>query len=672
VSTTDCARFRLGFRCLWVLRLSALAVMVPCGVSAADEQKSDSILQLEPVVVTATKTPVPRSQVTTPVEVLTEEDFQRRNIKTIPEALRLSQGLAVFSNGGPGANTTIRMRGGTPSQTLVVVDGVIMNSGTTGSFNFGNLMTDNIEKIEILRGAQSTMWGSDAMGGVIHITTKRGRGAPQANAFVEYGSFLSIREGGSVSGKQGPVDFSASLSRWDFTGFSAVNYRRGAMERDAYRNWTGSAQLGVELPKEGRVSFQFRWMNDDVEIDNSSTFNDGPFDLFKAKTSNQQFVYSGIYHQPVTPWWDQLLTLARTDSRSDTQPGTLQRSVMTGEFSPASPFNDTLITTQNNRLEWQHNFQLSEAWLVTAGYQFREARGTNEGEFFEKVLSSHAGFAQAQFNLWDRLFATAGVRQEAHNIFGDATTYQVTGGYVIKETGTKVRASYATGFRVPSINESFFPNFGNPDLEPEKNQALDVGLDQQLFGERLTVGVGYFWSRYRQLIANVFDPVACTELSVFGFCAQNIGSAKTQGWEANAKLVLAEGLPFMKLLDLQGQYTYTLTRDLETGDRLPRWPVHQGSLVLTYQPTDPLVVTATFRYVGSRFNTTGNQQRLPAFHVLNLAASYNFTPSVQGYVRAENLLDRQYEEILFFGTPVRSVYGGVRVSFDVPVGRDNP
>jgi vitamin B12 transporter len=161
-------------------------------------------------------------------------------------------------------------------------------------------------------------------------------------------------------------------------------------------------------------------------------------------------------------------------------------------------------------------------------------------------------------------------------------------------------------------------------------------------------------------------------LSPFGFCAQNIGAAKTQGWEANARMVLAEGLPFMKLLDLQGQYTYTLTRDLETAARLPRWPVHQGSVVLTYQPNDPLILTATFRYVGSRFNTTGNQQPLPDFHVINVAASYAFTPSIQGYVRVENLLDRQYEELLFFGTPVRSVYGGVRVNFDLPVGSTNP
>lgn len=667
-----CARFGLFLQCAYVLCILGLCLLLPDRSSASDESVSEPVVQLEPVVVSATKTPVLKRHLNSPVEVITEEEIQRRNIKTIPDALRLSQGLAVFSNGGPGTNTTIRMRGGSTSQMLVVIDGTIMNSGTTGAFNFSNLTVDNIEKIEVLRGAQSTLWGSDAMGGVIHITTKRGRGAPKANAFIEYGSFNSIREGGGLSGQHGPVDFSLSLSRWDFSGFSTINHRRGAVEGDSYRNWTASANFGVALPKEGRLSFQFRWMNGDIDLDNSSTFGGGPFDVFKLKTTDREFIYSATYVQPITLWWDQQLTLARTDLTSDTQPGTLERSVVTGAFSPASPFNDTIITNQTNRLEWQHNFHLGEAWLVTAGYQFREAQGVNVGQFDRKALSSHAGFANVQFNMWDRFFATAGLRHEAHNTFGDATTYQVTGGYTIKETGTKLRASYATGFRVPSINESFFPNFGNPNLEPEKNQALDVGIDQHLFGDRLTVGVGYFWNRYRQLISTVFDPVECAGLSPFGFCAQNIGSAKTQGWEANARLVLAEGLPFIKLLDLQGQYTYTLTRDLETGDRLPRWPVHQGSLVLTYQPYEPLILTASFRYVGARFNTTGNQQPLPDFHVVNVAASYAFTSSIQGYVRAENVLNRDYEEILFFNTPVRSVYGGVRVSFDVPVGKVEP
>lgn len=669
MSTKFLYRFSLRV-CSWVLVSLALHAGFPHWVLALDDPNSEPVHTLDPMVVTATKTPVPASHLTSAVEVITAEDFKRRNIKTVTEALKLSQGLAVFSTGGAGTTTSVRMRGGSADQTLVLIDGAIMNSPTLGLFNFAHLTTDNIEKIEILRGAQSMVWGSDAMGGVINITTKRGSGSLKASGFFEYGSFNSIREGGSLSGQMGPVDLAMSLSRWDMQGFSAINYRRGAVERDAYRNWTGSTRLGVSLPKDGRFDFTFRWINSDVNFDNSF----GPADVYKLRTTNQRFIYSGMYFQPLTDWWDQQLTLSRTDEDSDTQAGTFQQFL----DSPPPPtpvlgFNNSKIDTQTNRIEWQHNLQIGNPILLSLGYQYRQNQGENRSStpFPEKTISSHSGFAQVQLNLWDRLFATGGFRQESNNKFGDSTTYRVTGGYLLKETGTKVRASYATGFRAPDINELFFPNFGNPDLKAEKSQSMDVGIDQNLFGNRLSFSVGYFWNRYRQLITTVFDPVACGGLSAFDFCAQNIGSAKTQGWETSLKLVVARDLPFVKSLDVQGQYTYTLTRDLMTAARLPRWPVHQASAVLSYQPIDPVVMTVSFRYVGSRFNTTGNQQPLPDFHVIHFAASYDVTKNFQGYVRVENILNRNYEEVRFFGTPVRSIYGGVRVQFDLPMADTN-
>ncbi|MCZ6799097.1 MAG: TonB-dependent receptor plug domain-containing protein, partial [Nitrospirae bacterium] len=222
---------------------------------AAIVDDTNDIQVLDPVVVSATKTPVPLSQITSAVEIITEDDFKRRNDRTLVDALRLSQGSAVFSSGGPGTLANVRLRGGTSAQTLVLIDGAIVNSATAGGFNFGTLTTDNIESVTVLRGAQSMLWGSDAMGGVIDIRTKRGTGTPVARIFSEYGSFNSFREGGSLAGQAGPVDVSMSLSRWDMTKFSSVNYRRGASERDALRNWQASSLVGVNLPGDGRVEF---------------------------------------------------------------------------------------------------------------------------------------------------------------------------------------------------------------------------------------------------------------------------------------------------------------------------------------------------------------------------------------------------------------------------------
>src|SRR5215813_4453554 len=165
------------------------------------------VLETPEVVISATKTPIPVKEVTSAVEVITGEQMQQRKVRTVAEALRLAQGLAVFQSGGPGTAVDVRMRGGNPEQTLVLIDGAIVNSATIGSYDFANLTTDNIERIEILRGNQSMLWGSDAMGGVINITTKRGRGTPNISAFADYGSFDTIREGAGLSGKKGPVDF---------------------------------------------------------------------------------------------------------------------------------------------------------------------------------------------------------------------------------------------------------------------------------------------------------------------------------------------------------------------------------------------------------------------------------------------------------------------------------
>ena len=666
------------YRSVLLWAIMALISSVPWSSLARAEApaEAESILETKEVVISATKTPVPVTQLTSAVEVITGEELERRHVKTVVDALRLSQGVTVFSNGGPGTASSVRIRGSNSDQVLVVIDGAIMNSGTLGNFNFANLTTDNIERIEVLRGAQSMLWGADSMGGVINITTKKGAGAPSASAFFEYGSFSSIREGGQASGKTGPVDFSVALSRWDYTGFSAVNYRRGASERDGFHNWQTSARLGVALPYEGRLDFNFRLLQGRTDID--AGFGSTGLDTLGAFTNSQQFVYSASYSQPITTWWNQALTVSRQTENSETFSGTTARNVQTGVVSPPFFFAfRSQIDTLANRVEWQHNFQIGKPLLLTAGYQFRDQQGenrdllTNNLDIPHKVLSSHAGFAQAQLNLWDRVFATAGVRQDEYNVFGSATTYRATAGYLHQETGTKVRSSYATGFRAPTFNQLYFPNFGNPSLKPEKSQSMDIGVDQYLLDNRLTLSGGFFWNHFRDMIVSQQSLAVCGP-DPFGFdplgafCAQNIGAVSTKGWEASMKYAVVRDVPWVKSLDVQAQYTNTLTRDLQQqpGNRVARIPVDQWSLVVSYQPIDPIRINLEGRYVGSRFNDVNNQQPMRAFDVWNLSASYNVTSRVQTYVRLDNIFNEKYEEILLFGTPVRSIFVGLRVNYD--------
>jgi vitamin B12 transporter len=545
-----------------------------------------------------------------------------------------------------------------------MIDGAIVNSATTGSYDFAFLTTDNIERVEILRGNQSMMYGSDAMGGVINITTKRGRGSLAAGGFLEFGSYNSLREGGTVSGEKGPFDFSATLSHWDISSISAINYRRGASELDGMQNWQGSARLGLNLPTKGRLEFDFRWLNSDTKFDGFSNAGN-PADVLGAGSHSNQFVYSGNYFQPLTKWWSSRITAARATDHLTTDPGTSFRDIFTGQTGIPFQFLSD-IRTYSNRIEWQNNFQIAEPLSVIAGYQFREQIGRSTDLFTDKRVASNAGFAEAQLNLWGRVFGTAGVRQDEYNVFGSATTYRFTGGYLHKETGTKIRASYATGFRAPTINELFFPGFGNPNLRAEKSQGGDVGVDQTLFDKRLTLSANYFWTNYRDQILTVFDLAGCPAGS-FGFCPKNFGSSNAKGAEVSIKANILRDLPWAKSLDVQGQFTYTATRNTSTpdNDRLPRWPLQQYTAIISYQPIEPFRLNLEFRFVGQRFNDTNNTQSLPSFDVWNLSSTYDINKQIQGYLRVDNLFDHHYEELLYFGTPGRSVFGGIRANFNL-------
>lgn len=651
------------------LAVSVLIFQIPSvsfGKSPAD---SPEIQTLEPYVVSATKTPIPLSNVTSAVEVITGEDMKQKKMRTVVDALQGAQGVAIFSSGGPGTSANARIRGGNSEFTLVLVDGAIVNSPTTGSFDFSNLTAENIDRIEILRGSQSMLWGSDAISGVINIITKRGEGKPKASAFFEFGSFTSLREGGQVSGKSGPVDFSILISRWDMAKFSSINVRRGASERDPYRNWQVSSRFGVNLPTDGKVDFTLRYTNADLQTDGFAG-NSDPADIFNQKQTTHTLIMTGVYTQPITTWWSQKLTMSRTEDNLEGNSGDSGRNVVTGGNIVPLPSSSCFVATcfgtspidinfTNNRIEWQHNLQILEPIVLVTGYQFREQLAKNPTAFGsdQKRLTSHAGFMELQGNLFDRVFFSGGFRIDSFNTFGNATTYRVTGGYIHKETGTKIRGSYATGFRAPTMNQLFFTIPGiltaDPTLQPVESKSFDVAIEQKLFNDRVKASLGYFWSRFTNLI--VFD------FSSFPGTTINIGKARTWGYEAAVQIKLHE------MVEVNSQYTYTSTRDLSNQNRLPRWPVHQLSTAIRIHPIEPLNFIVIYQYVGTRFDEVSNTNELGAYGVVNVTGTYDVNSYVQLYTRVENLLDDEYEEIRFFGTPIRSIFVGATVKFDVPL-----
>jgi vitamin B12 transporter len=204
-------------------------------------------------------------------------------------------------------------------------------------------------------------------------------------------------------------------------------------------------------------------------------------------------------------------------------------------------------------------------------------------------------------------------------------------------------------------------------LKPEKSQGFDVAVDQSLLGDRVVLSAGYFWTRYRDLILSVSDPVACG-FTLFGFCAQNVGLSRAKGLEASAKFKLVRDQPWIKSLDLQFQYTYTHTDNLTNmNTRLPKWPLNQWSTILSYQPIEGLRTNLEGRFVGQRYNDVTNNQSISSFNVWNFSASYEVSKNILVYTRVDNLFNEKYEEVLFFGTPIRSIFGGMRMNFDMPI-----
>lgn len=660
--------------CVGLIILSLAGFHDPVTAQDIAMAKDAEVVEVPDVVVSATKTETPVRQVTSAVEVITGEELEKRKIKTVIDGLRLSSGVFATSSGGPGTSASVKMRGAFARHTLVMIDGVIVNSPTSGEYDFANLTAENIDRIEILRGAQSMLYGSDAIGGVISIYTKKGSGSPRVGAFMEYGSFATFREGGNISGAKGPFDFSASVSRWDTSNFSAVNYRRGAFEGDGFHNTQVSAKVGAALPNDGRVEFNMRWYDSRNSFDGfDRAFPANPADIFGARSTTRNLILNGTWQQPLTSWWTTKLTLSQANERLLSRNGPVGFSLGNRQFFTPSPASADLEVL-NRRLEWQNDFRIGELLLLTAGYQLRREEGDSPTSFGAaqpvRTISSNAGFAQAQINLWDRLFFTAGGRHDNYNQFEDATTYRVTGSYLLKETGTKFRGSYATGFKAPTLNDLYFQGFGNPNLKPEKSLSMDLGIEQSLFNGRLQLNAGYFWNRFQNLIAFSFSFPPCPPSAFFGVCPINVADAKTQGWEFGFKAEIFKGL------ELRGQYTYTLTRAFDSpgnplgGDkRLPRWPVDQATVGFTYSPIDALRLNIDYRFVGARNNEVFNVSsgKLGVFNIVNLSASYDVTKNWQAYVRVDNLFNEMYEEIIPFGTPIRSIFGGVRMNYDIPL-----
>ena len=590
----------------------------------------------EVIMVTATRTETPVSQLPDSVSIISREQIDQQKATTIFEALRSVPGLNIRKSGSIGRQSEMTIRGSSTSQVLVMIDGVQVNSATTGTFNFANLTTDNIERIEVVRGAQSTLYGSDAMGGLINIVTRKGKGKPKFSIRSEFGTLeRTFNESINSSGSLGKFNYSVDVARVDSDG-------RGS--DDDYDKTNISSKFGYKISETINFDAAMRYNDSMVALDDGA-FRQDP----NRFSQSEDFNMNAVVNQSLTDWWSQSLKFSFADSDlvsiDRANPGTAETT--------NSRFRlDTHIYTGN----WQHTLKYRDIDTFVVGFEFENQSADNRT--FDEALINRGWYFQNQLKLWDRFFFNAGLRLDDNNTFGKDVNPKLSIAYHLKETDTKFKANYGKGFRGPTLNQLFFPNFGNPILDPEESESYDLGFQQYLFDDKFFFGVTYFNNRFSNLIEAV-------DTGGFVFEARNLGFVRTEGIEAEAVIKPFEGLT------LRGTFTKTNTRD-GAKKELRRQPRKQGSVNINYSFLDKFNINVDDTIVGNSRDGTDGGGITPTgrptirtntgVHKLDAALSYDYSEHLQVYTRAENVLDIQYDEILGFRSAGARFFFGVKLS----------
>jgi vitamin B12 transporter len=625
--------------------LVLLAVLLACPfqASAADDDTSSPPVSLPPVVVTPTRLPTPENEVGSSITVIPSEEIERKQERTLPDALKDVPGLNVIQTGGPGGQTSVFIRGANANQTKVFIDGIDATDPATGTFNFEHILTWDIDRVEIVRGPQSGLYGADAIGGVVNIITKTGTGPAQFGGSIEGGSFGTFNQNVGVKGSLDRFNYYVDFAHWNssdtpVTPSDLLPLGRQAHD-NAYDNKTLSSRFGITLADNFDIGLVTRY------IDTSLLFTGDDFlgsEALRSTEADQQLFTRGTAH------------LVSFDGVFDQTVGLAYTKFNQRDFDPNTP--DALASFfDGDRLkaDWQGNLNLMPGQVLT----LRAEHQRDEITVPIAEITDNAAMIQLQSGFADRLFNAASVRYDNYDTFGGKTTFRVAPALLFPETDSKLKGSVGTGFKAPTLAELFqnFPSFnffGNPNLKPETSIGFDLGFEQALLEKRLQFGATYFHNNIDNLI-NINSTATSFE---------NVGRATTYG--AEAFLAYTPWEP----LTLHADYTFLIAKDDILDQELLRRPKNKASLDAAWHITEKAVLSATLLYVGPWVdaNRVGTVTGLQAngYTLVNLAGSYDLGNGVSAYARINNLLDRRYQNPIGFLQPGLGVYAGIRVAFD--------
>ncbi len=641
-----------------------------CALSmgAAHAQTVTEPVPIPDIVVTATRSPLAISQAGSAISVITAEDIEKESIKSPAEVLRRVPGVTVTETGGPGATTTVRLRGADSGHTLVLIDGIRVNdpSANSGEFDFSNLAAVDIERIEVLRGPQSAIYGSDAIGGVINIITRKGKGAPRVSVGVEGGSYGTMAGRASVSGSNGSVSYAFSTTGFDTAGFSRYGYRIGRIEEtltspledDGARRLGAAGRVSIALSPDAEFEIGGFASSNRAQIDNDPGFDalpDGP-------SMTRQRLLEGHSRLTINSFDGMLKnTFLISGSRTD------NNLRLVGSYAlPDLYGNEYGYQGDRFSAEYQGDLKLGTLGLFTFGAKAEQEHMISttrsflpfempESEDVDASQTTRSVYALHQLSPVENLHLSLGGRIDDVQGSDTFATWRATAAYEIPTSGTKLRASAGTGAKAPTLYQRFDPYSGTADLESERSIGFDVGIDQSLADDRVLLSATFFANRFRNLIA--YGSVDTCRPDQYG-CFLNVKRARTSGVELSADV---DVIPTW--LRVKATYTYLEAFDEDTDLRLARRPEHQGRLGLAITPAKGLSIEPSIVFVGSRFSSPNEVYELAPYARFDVYADYKLNDTFSIYARAENLTDAEYQEVYNYGTAGRSFYAGLRATW---------
>ena len=626
--------------------LVAAALLAAPFLSRAQDAASSALptAESEGIVVSATRLEMPEEESPASIDVIRSDDFEIKQTHRVADALREVPGVSVVQSGPPGSLTSVFTRGLRSEHTQVLLDGIPVNQGLQGAFNFADLTTDNIDRIEVVRGPQSTLYGPRALAGVIQIFSKQGSGPPTGEFSLEGGSNSTLRGTLTSSGSDKQFDYSVGLS-----GLTTDNER----PNNQYRLWNGIANLGWSPDEQLRVSTLVTYSLADLGLPNT-IFNPHPLDNFLTE---RWMVAPHIDYKPVE-WWHHRLIFSYDEERQVNDPNF-------DGFLPGTTFvGPTRALFTRATVDYQNDLKPASWLTLTSGFFYSHVDAGQERPFVSQAFGPQptfisdeteetSVFVQASVTPFKGFNLVAGGRYDHFNQFGDVWTYRFAGSYLIAKTDTHLHASVATGFSPPSAQDKIFGN--NFALEPEENLGWDIGIEQRFWEGRLAAGLTYFHNDLSNVIG--FNGL---------FETLNLGAARTQGIEAELRVTPIADLTFL------ATYTYLDAENTSSADitqlpgaRLPRRPRNEAYISASYLWCKKLRTTIEAKFVNAReeLNFGGPNFDIEDYAFVNVAAEYEINKCVSVFARINNLTDEQYSEVFGFPALGRTAYGGFKIRF---------